>query len=71
MNWHLIEIKINPPDQLEFDFMDSGYTVWSAGNTGNEAMISMIEKTGGRRDLEFTYIRPTQIKRDFDYAKTD
>jgi len=33
MNWHLIEIKINPPDQLEFDFMDSGYTVWSAGNT--------------------------------------
>jgi hypothetical protein len=63
MNWHLIEIRINPPDQLEFDFMNSGYAVWSAGDTEDEAMKSMIEKTGNRSDLEFTYLGSTELRK--------
>jgi len=69
MNWHLIEIRINPPDQLEFDFMNSRYAVWSTGDTEDEAMENIFKKTGSRSDLEFTYIRSTQIKRDFNNAK--
>ena len=51
--------------------MSDGYLVWTGGDTEEEAMESVFKNTGSRSDLEFTYIRPTQIIKDFDYAETD
>lgn len=61
MKFHLVKIRISPPEQLEFEFMSDGYLVWAGGDTKEEAMESVFKNTGSRRDLQFTYIRPTQI----------
>ena len=60
MNWHLIEILINPPDQLEFEFMKDGYSVWARGDTKEDAMKN-IKSSLNRSDLKFTYMRSTEI----------
>jgi len=60
MKWHLIKILINPSDQLEFEFMNDGYSVWASGDTKKDVMKN-IKSSLNRSDLKFTYMGPKEI----------
>ncbi len=63
MRFFLIRIEIDPPNQLEFDFMRGGYEVWSRGKDEDEALRKIREYHGKTRsDLQFTMVREVWVK---------